>query len=104
MATATPSSDELCGSWSYHVTTAYWSRITKSKVAKPWNSSAHRRHHSSGQLPSQLLIKGVCSAAYPPSCSRTTPRGQFQLKTRWHRRPRRQMTKVLLVMVRLSLI
>jgi TPR repeat protein len=39
-----------------------------------------------------------------PTCNRTTPRGQLPLETPWHRRPHRQLTKILLVMVRLSLI
>jgi hypothetical protein len=68
------------------------------------NEAAEARTRNGSQLRSQLLIKGVCSAACPPTCSRTTPRGQLRLETLWHRRPHRQLTKVLLVMVRLSLI
>jgi hypothetical protein len=37
-------------------------------------------------------------------CNQTTPRGQLRLETPWHRRPHRQLTKILLVMARLSLI
>jgi hypothetical protein len=42
--------------------------------------------------------------ALRPVPHRTTPRGQLSLETLWHRRPHRQLTKILLVMVRLSLI
>jgi len=43
-------------------------------------SSDERSAEARTRLRNQLLIKGVCSAACPPTCNRTTPRGQFPWK------------------------